>query len=169
MVESLKYVIFRTGWGYFGLLGGKKGLLRSCLPVANGREAKKQLLGDLGMCKPDAAFFAGLQEKIRAYFEGGCVDFGNTPVILDGLSEFGTAILTACRKIEYGRTMSYGDVARLAGRGAAGRAVGNILAKNPVPLIIPCHRVIRSDGQIGGFSAGGGIRLKKKMLELESF
>ena len=169
MIESLRYVIFRTRWGWFGLLGSERGLLRSCLPVANDREAKKQLLAGLGLCKPDTAFFEGLQEQIRAYFEGACVDFGNTPVVLEGLGEFGTAILTACRKIEYGRTMSYGEVARLAGRGAAGRAVGNILAKNPVPLIIPCHRVIRRDGQIGGFTVAGGIKLKEKMLRLESF
>ena len=168
MSESLRYVIFRTRWGWFGLLGTERGLLRSCLPV-DYREAKKQLLADLGLCRADAGFFAGLQEQIKAYFEGACVDFANTPVVLDGLGEFGRAILSACRKIEYGRTVSYGEVARLAGRGAAGRAAGTILAKNSVPLIIPCHRVIRRDGQIGGFSAPGGIKLKEKMLRLESF
>ncbi len=169
MSQSLKYVIFRTRWGYFGLLGGKNGLVRSCLPVANGREAKKRLLADLGMGKSDATLFAGLQGKIIAYFEGGYVDFVDTRVLLEGFSGFSAQVLIACRGVKYGQTTSYGQLARLAGRPTAGRAVGNILAKNPVPLIIPCHRVIRSDGQIGGFSAPGGLRLKERMLQLEGF
>ncbi len=169
MGESLKYVIFRTQWGYFGLLGGKNGLVRSYLPVANGREAKKQLLADLEMGKSGATLFASLQGKIMAYFEGGYVDFVDTRVLLEGFSGFSAQVLIACRGVEYGQTISYGQLARLAGRPTAGRAAGNILAKNPVPLIIPCHRVIRSDGKLGGFSAGGGVSLKKRMLELESF
>ena len=168
MGQGLKYVIFRTRWGYFGLLGGEKGLVRSCLPVASAREAKEPLLVSGGMGKSDATLLGGLQGKIRAYFEGGCVDFSDTPVAFDGLGEFGAKVLAACGKVGYGQTVSYGQLAKLAGRPTAGRAVGNILAKNPVPLIIPCHRVIRSDGGIGGFSAGGGQGMKSKMLELES-
>ena len=167
MGQGLKYVIFGTRWGYFGLLGGEKGLVRTCLPVASTREVKERLIAGGGTGKSDATLFASLQGKIRAYFEGGCVDFSDTRVNFDGLGEFGAKVLTACGKVGYGQTVSYGQLAKLAGRPTAGRAVGNILAKNPMPLIIPCHRVIRSDGRIGGFSAGGGIRLKQKMLELE--
>ena len=167
MGQGLRYVIFRTRWGYFGLLGGEKGLVRSCLPVASSGEVKERLVVGGGMGKSDATVFGGLQAKIRAYFEGGCVDFSDTQVAFDGLGEFGAKVLTACGKVGYGQTISYGQLAKLAGRPTAGRAVGNILAKNPVPLIIPCHRVIRSDGKIGGFSAGGGSGLKKMMLELE--
>jgi O-6-methylguanine DNA methyltransferase len=168
MGQGLKYVIIRTRWGYFGLLGGEKGLVRSCLPVVSAREAKERLLVSGGMGKSDVTLFANLQAKIRAYFEGGCVDFSDTRIVLDGLGEFGARVLTACGEVGYGQIVSYGQLAKLAGRPMAGRAVGNILAKNPVPLIIPCHRIIRSDGKIGGFSAGGGPGLKKKMLELES-
>ncbi len=167
MGQGLKYVIFGTRWGYFGLLGGENGLVRTCLPVGSSGEAKERLLVSGGMGKSDATLFGDLQEKIRAYFEGGCVDFADTRVNFDGLGEFGAKVLTACRKVGYGQTVSYGQLARLAGRPTAGRAAGNILAKNPVPLIIPCHRVIRSDGKIGGFSAEGGQGMKKMMLELE--
>ncbi len=167
MGQGLKYVIFRTRWGYFGLLGGEKGVVRSCLPVANDWEAKERLLAGRGTGKSDATLFASLQGKIGAYFEGGCVDFSDISVVLDGLGEFGSKVLTACGNVEYGQTVSYGQLARLAGKPMAGRAVGNILAKNPVPLIIPCHRIIRSDGRIGGFSAEGGSKTKKMMLELE--
>ena len=75
--------------------------------------------------------------------------------------------MTACRDIKFGQTISYSGLAKRIGRAGSARAVGNALAKNPLPLIIPCHRVVRNDGKIGGFSAKGGITLKKKMLELE--
>ena len=168
MGQQLKYVVFQTRWGFFGLLGGKKGLLRTTLPIATNQEAKEQLSTGNRMGKPDAALFADLQDKIRAYFEGDYVDFSNTPVVLDGLGQFAAKVLTACRKVGYGRTISYGQLAKLAAKPNSGRAVANILAKNPIPLIIPCHRIIRSDGNIGGFSAVGGQGMKKMMLELES-
>ena len=167
MAERLKYVIFRTRWGYFGLLRGEKGLVRSCLPVADRRKAKKLLLAKTSIANHDARLFVDLQKKIKAYFEGSYVDFADTRLVLDGLSEFSRKVLTACKKVKYGQTFSYSELAKLAGRPGAGRAVGNILAKNPLPLIIPCHRIIRSDGKIGGFSAQGGIGLKEKMLEME--
>lgn len=167
MGESLKYVIFPTQWGYFGLLGSEKGLVRTSAPIADSQRVKQQLLSGIVRAESDTRFFAELGEKVKAYFEGSYVDFADTRVVLDSLSEFSKKVLTACRKIQYGRTISYGRLAKLAHRPGAGRAVGNVLAKNPVPLIVPCHRVIRKDGKVGGFSAAGGIRLKQKMLELE--
>ena len=168
MAKSLKYVIFRTRWGYFGLLGGEKGLVRSCLPVADTQKAKKLLLTRISKPNPDARLFADLQEKIKAYFDSSYVDFADTQLFLDGLTEFSGKVLTACRKVKYGQTISYWELAKLAGKPKASRAVGNILARNPLPLIIPCHRIIRSDGKIGGFSAPGRAGLKERMLELES-
>ncbi|MHC5060948.1 MAG: methylated-DNA--[protein]-cysteine S-methyltransferase [Planctomycetota bacterium] len=167
MGQGLKYVIFRTRWGYFGLLAGQMGLVCTALPIATSPEAKELLLAEDRGAKLDSALFFGLQEKVRAYFEGECVDFSDIQVDLDGLSRFGAKVLRACRKVEYGGTISYGRLAKLADKPKSGRAAGNILAQNPVPLIIPCHRVIRSDGSIGGFSAAGGQGLKKMMLELE--
>ena len=88
-------------------------------------------------------------------------------VDLSGFSPFGKRVLRACRKIKYARTATYGQLAEMAGSAGASRAAGNILGKNPLPLIIPCHRIIRADGDMGGFSATGGVNLKKKMLKLE--
>ena len=87
--------------------------------------------------------------------------------MLDGFSIFAREVLTACRDIRYGRTISYGILAEKTGRVAAGRAVGGALAKNPLPLIIPCHRVTCKSGNIGGFSAPGGAGMKENMLKLE--
>jgi len=180
MACSLKYVIFRSRWGWFGLLGGERGLLRTSLPIADRDKAKRLLLKGIAAASYDGRIFSELQDKIKAYFEGDCVDFADVSVELDGLSGFSKDVLIVCRGVEYGRTVSYGRLAELAHRPGpasscdyaatgAGRAVGNVLAKNPVPLIVPCHRVIRKDGKIGGFSAGGGAKMKRRMLELESF
>lgn len=171
MKPKQKYAIFRTKWGYFGLLGTEKGLLRSSLPRrdrAEAEAAKRYLLMDLAGAERDGRLYKELQERIRAYFEGENVSFSrDIPVVLDGFSVFQRRVLQACRRIGYGERVSYSALARRLGRPGAARAVGNALAKNPLPLIIPCHRVVRSDGEIGGFSAIGGIELKEKMLELE--
>jgi len=146
MARRLKYVIFCSRWGWFGLWGGERGLLRMSLPIGDRDKAKRVLLKGIEAASYDKRLFPELVAGIRAYFEG----------------------LITCRQVGYGRTVSYGRLAELVHRPGAGQAVGNVLAKNPVPLIIPCHRVIRSDGKIGGFSAPGGISLKQRMLELEA-
>lgn len=88
---------------------------------------------------------------------------------MDRVSEFGVRVLAACRQVGYGETISYGGLAAKAGEKRAYRAVGAVMGKNPVPLIVPCHRVIKSDGSIGGFMRGaeGGVGLKEWMVEKE--
>ena len=165
---ATRYTILKTKWGYFGLAGTDYGLLRSFLPVRDPQRAKSEILTELESAGYDRALFKKLQEQIRAYFEGTYVDFGRgIPLLLDGFSDFSRSVLGACRGIRFGHTISYGMLAQQVGKPGAARAVGRIMAGNPVPLIIPCHRVVRSDGTIGGFSAGGGVRLKKRLLELE--
>jgi len=118
--------------------------------------------------KFDKNLLRPLQDQITAYFDGCCMNFSpDFPIILDGFSSFSGLVLTACRKIGFGQTATYSALARELGRPTAARAVGNALARNPLPLIIPCHRVVRSDGEIGGFSAPGGKNLKAKLLKHE--
>jgi len=76
-------------------------------------------------------------------------------------------VLQACRNISFGQTRTYSDLAKQVGSPNAARAVGGVMAHNPIPLIIPCHRVLRTDGGLGGFSAPGGIAIKQKMLHHE--
>lgn len=167
MQEVAKYVIFRTRWGYFGLAGRDRGLLRSCLPGGRA-EVKSRLLRGLGACRSDKAVLKEVRELVSAYFEGACVDFGQVEVVLDGLGGFGRRVLGSLRRdVKYGETISYGELAERIGRGGAARAVGGALARNPLPLIIPCHRVTCANGKIGGFSAEGGARVKKRMLDFE--
>ncbi|MHC4173798.1 MAG: methylated-DNA--[protein]-cysteine S-methyltransferase [Planctomycetota bacterium] len=195
MQKAIKYTIFNTKWGYFGLAGTEYALCGTCLPLREPEKVESHLLKNLSLINRessiehppqgvlrkesiglwrvsniefDKTFFKTLQEQITSYFEGACVNFSpDIPLVLDGFSRFCGLVLTACRDIKFGQTISYSELAKKAGRPAASRAIGNTLARNPLPLIIPCHRVVRSDGKIGGFSAPGGISLKKKMLELE--
>ena len=168
MQKVTKYTIFQTKWGYFGLAGTESGLCRTQLPGTKPEKIKTLLLKNLPAAQSDKTFCKTLQEQIIAYFEGDCVKFSrDIPLILDGFSSFGTSVLKACREIEIGQKITYGQLAKKAGTPNASRAVGSVLAKNPLPLIIPCHRIIRCDGKMGGFSAPGGITTKKKMLELE--
>ena len=167
MTERLKYVVFKTKWGYFGLLGTEKALFRAWLPAKDAASAKICLLQKINNARYDKNFAQDLRKKINAYFNGNYVDFTDVKVDLRGYSDFGRKVLAACRKIGPGRKKSYCALAKSVKKPNAARAVGNILARNPLALIIPCHRVIRSDGKIGGFSAQGGIELKRKMLDFE--
>jgi O-6-methylguanine DNA methyltransferase len=168
MQKVTKYAIFKTKWGYFGLAGNEKGICRTQLPGEGREKIKSLLLGDCPATPFDSTFFRNLQKQIIAYYEGGCIKFSrDIPLYFNGFSSFGITVLKACRKVEFGRIVTYGELAEKAGRPNASRAVGSVLAKNPMPLIIPCHRIIRSDGKLGGFSAPCGIAVKRKMLDLE--
>jgi methylated-DNA-[protein]-cysteine S-methyltransferase len=167
MNEQLKYAIFPVRWGYFGLLGTEKALLRSCLPARSADAVKTHLLKGISRVEADSKMSPQLQQKISAYFKGTCVDFSNERVDLSQFSPFARRVLLTCRKIKYGKTTTYGRLAKMARSPHAARSVGNILAKNPLPLIIPCHRIIRNDAQIGGFSAPQGTKLKQKLINLE--
>ena len=101
--------------------------------------------------------------QLEEYFKGRRQKF-DVPLLLEG-TDFQKAVWRQLKKIPYGQTASYGDVARAIGRPGAFRAVGNANNKNPIPLIIPCHRVIGSDGKLVGF--GGGIWRKEWLLDHE--
>jgi methylated-DNA-[protein]-cysteine S-methyltransferase len=168
MQKTMKYVIFQTKWGYFGLAGTDSGLYRTYLPMQERGKTESRILENLPDAKFDKSYFKNLQEQIIAYFDGDSVNFGtDIHVLLNGFRGFSCRVLTACRTIKFGQTTTYAGLAEKAGRHDAGRAVGNALAKNPLPLIIPCHRVIRSDGKLGGFSAPGGISLKSRLISHE--
>ena len=101
---------------------------------------------------------------LEAYFEGRPVSF-DLPIALEGLTPFATRVLRACAAIQWGETRSYGEVAAAAGSPGSARAVGQALARNPVPVIVPCHRVIGADGSLTGF--GQGLEMKRRLLNLE--
>ena len=109
-----------------------------------------------------------LQDRIKAYFEGSYEDFSDIEIGLPSVSAFSKAILTTCHRMQYGAIFTYEKLAEAAGKDRAARAAGSVMAKNPLPLIVPCHRVIRANGAAGEFSAEGGTEMKKRLLALEA-
>jgi methylated-DNA-[protein]-cysteine S-methyltransferase len=104
--------------------------------------------------------------QLREYFAGRRRSF-DLKVRLDGLPAFTARALAACARVPFGRTVTYGRIAREAGSPAAARAAGQAIGRNPIAIIIPCHRVVGAGG-VGGFSAAGGVRTKKALLAFES-
>lgn len=191
MKKIIKYTIFKTAWGYFGLAAAESALLRTHLPEPKPQIVKLQLLLNLPAAQYDKNLFTGMQKQITAYFQASYVNFAkDIPIVLDEFSSFARRVLTACREVRFGQTTSYGQLAQAIGQSSAAspvrnatkgrkpqkgkmkisngaRAVGRVMANNPLPLIIPCHRVIRDNGQIGGFNAKGGTKLKNRLLQFE--
>ena len=113
-------------------------------------------------------FVLRLAERIQSYAAGTDEDFSDVPLDLSHLTEFQRRVVKECRRIRVGQTLSYADLAAKAGSPGAARAVGNTMARNRFPIVVPCHRVIGSAGSLGGFSAPSGISLKRRMLDLEA-
>jgi O-6-methylguanine DNA methyltransferase len=113
------------------------------------------------------AWMPDLLVALEDYLAGKQVSFDEIPIDLSAQPPFRRKVLEACRRIPYGKTLSYAGLAAKAGKPAAVRAAGSAMSHNPLPILIPCHRVVRSDGRVGGFSAPGGISLKERLLEME--
>lgn len=107
---------------------------------------------------------ANARRQLEEYFAGSRKDF-DLPLRLDG-TEFQVKVLKALQKIPYGETVSYGEIARRIGKPKAMRAVGAANGRNPIPIVVPCHRVIGSGGDLTGF--GGGLDTKEALLRLEA-
>jgi methylated-DNA-[protein]-cysteine S-methyltransferase len=107
-----------------------------------------------------------VRTQIEEYFRGERERF-DCPVDLSQLTGFHRQVLLAAARIPRGSVMTYGGLARTLGMPRSARAVGRALATNPVPLVIPCHRVIASDGSLGGYSARGGVSTKLRLLRFE--
>ncbi|WP_207396661.1 methylated-DNA--[protein]-cysteine S-methyltransferase [Bremerella alba] len=107
-------------------------------------------------------------QDVVDYAAGIRIDFAGVPVDLSHGTLFQQRIWNACQRIPYGEVVTYGDLARFAGRPGAARAVGTAMSQNRIPLIIPCHRVISAGNKIGGFTSDQGISLKKRLLDLEA-
>jgi methylated-DNA-[protein]-cysteine S-methyltransferase len=166
MAQELYFSVFLTAAGWMGLLGSTGGLRRVILPCKSEQEARHLLGNDLNQAALSPEHFKGVIERLQAYFSGCKVDFPDR-LDLSVATPFQRRVWLATRLIPYGQTRSYQWVASQSGKPGAARAVGQALAKNPLPIIIPCHRVLASDGGPGGFS--GGVEMKKFLLKLEGY
>jgi methylated-DNA-[protein]-cysteine S-methyltransferase len=164
------YVIFDTEGGFCGIAWNNIGITRFQLPTKNTEATERALLRRLpealpGKPPPDVAEVIA---SAKRYFAGEEIDFSRVTVDTGNQEPFVAKIYAAARELGWGDTTTYGRIAKELGAGPeAARDVGQAMAKNPVPLIIPCHRVLAAGGKVGGFSAPGGSAAKARMLELE--
>ena len=160
------YRTFPTRLGACAVVGasGRVCGLVICEPSA--KAAERIVRSRWPQAGPDRRAFAPQAKQIQDYFRGRRVSF-RARVAMEQASGFERAVYRAAMRIPYGQVRTYGWIARRIGRPRAARAVGNALGRNPVPIIVPCHRVVRSDGLLGGFSARQGVALKQKLLALE--
>ncbi|HWK64804.1 MAG TPA: methylated-DNA--[protein]-cysteine S-methyltransferase [Rhizobiaceae bacterium] len=164
------YTVFETAGGFCGIAWNDVGITRFQLPNRSAEATERGLLRRLPIGKPGEPTPAVAEaiHAIRRYFEGEEVDFSGFTLDLGDQDAFFQRIYAAARQVGWGHTTTYGALAKELGAGPeAARDVGQAMAKNPVGLIIPCHRVLAAGGKIGGFSAPGGSAAKIRMLELE--
>ena len=109
-----------------------------------------------------------LARRLIAYLSGEPDNFLDVSIDPGPLTPFQRNVVRLCRDVALGSTVSYGQLAALAGSPGAARAVGNCMARNRIPLVVPCHRVVGSDGRLHGYSASGGVGLKRRLLTLET-
>ena len=162
--KDLNYATFNTGVGWVGILGSTRGLLSITLPQRSTQEAR-QLLGDrVNRATWSPGRFQDLMKQLKIYFGGRRAAFPDE-LDLSRATAFQREVWEVTRLIPYGETRSYTWVAKQIKKPRAVRAVGQALARNPLPIIIPCHRVVAGDGKLGGYS--GGIETKRQLLYLE--
>ncbi|MGO4134826.1 methylated-DNA--[protein]-cysteine S-methyltransferase [Rhizobium brockwellii] len=164
------YLIFETAGGFCGIAWSDAGITRFQLPTKSAETTERLLLRRLPGAEPGAPTPVVLETvaAVKRYFQGEETDFSGVELDLAGQDSFFRDIYAAARRVGWGHTTTYGALAKELGVGPeAARDVGQAMAKNPVALIIPCHRVLAAGGKIGGFSAPGGSSSKARMLELE--
>ncbi len=163
---ELKYHLMQCDLGWIALLSAGHGLRRLSLQPTP-QEALDGLGADLDRSVHDPACFADVQELLEKYMQGDRQALDEIELDLSDAPPFFSAAWTACRSIPPGETRSYAWLAAEAGRPLAVRAAGQAMARNRFPLIIPCHRVIASDGDLRGYGAGG-LQVKAELLQRES-
>jgi len=162
-VREQKYVLIKTKLGWMGVLGTSLGLCRIVLPQTT-TEAVLISLGNY-LAVFSASSFDDLPYRLKQYLNGEVVTFCDKLDLADA-TPFQQAVWGVTRSIPYGETRSYRWVAEQLGVPQARRAVGQALARNPLPIVVPCHRVIAANGSSGGFR--GGIEMKHYLLEMEA-
>jgi methylated-DNA-[protein]-cysteine S-methyltransferase len=161
----LTFEVCETRLGWIGVVGSPNGIKKIILPLKS-KEAVLDQIVSYG-CEAEnqhKTCFADLTNRMRRYFSGEPVDFADK-LDLSGATRFQQNVWRTVRNIPRGQTRSYDWVANQLGLPGAARAVGQALRRNPLPIVIPCHRIIGSDGKLGGFS--GGVEIKKLLLRLE--
>jgi methylated-DNA-[protein]-cysteine S-methyltransferase len=168
--DDIRHHVFDTALGPCGVAWNGRGVCAVRLPEKTAAQTEKSLLkaGSSGSGEPPP-WVASLIADMQRYFGGEQVDFSAVAVDLEQFDPFRRKLYEALRTIGFGATTTYGELARRIGADEVegARDVGAAMGRNPVPVVIPCHRVLAAGGKLGGFSAPGGAATKQKLLALE--
>jgi methylated-DNA-[protein]-cysteine S-methyltransferase len=169
--QDVHHHLFDTALGRCGVAWSARGLVGVQLPEKDSSATERRLAaktGSAGAAEPPPAMVAMIDD-IRRYLAGEPVDFSAVPLDLERCDEFRRKVYDALRQVAFGHTVTYADLARMAGAATweGARDVGEAMGRNPVPIVIPCHRCLAAGGKLGGFSAYGGAATKRKLLALE--
>ncbi len=164
---ALRRVVFPTNLGWMAMAGSGDVLWRLVFGHRSVAAAERALGPHWLERSRSVAWNAALRRLLQRYAAGQYIEFDEVPVECGASSEFARRVLQALRRVGYSRTTTYAALAAEAGSPKAARAVGNRMAANPIPLVVPCHRVVCSSGRIGYYSAVGGVATKRRLLEME--
>jgi methylated-DNA-[protein]-cysteine S-methyltransferase len=162
------YRLFDTAIGACGIAWSRRGVTRLQLPEVDASATERRLSARAARAsQATPAQIDQLIAEIQVYMCGRNIDFAVVAVDLADAEPFQRKVYEAARAVLWGHTVSYGELARQIGSPGAARAVGHALSRNPVPIIVPCHRVLAKGHRVGGFSAHGGTLTKEHLLALE--
>lgn len=163
---------FRTAIGWLGIAGhgevvravfvGHPSVV-SVMQAAQQWAVQSSATGSLD----EADWYPKLRSRLQAYAEGEPVDFEDFELELPERTPFRGKVLAATRRVKYGATTTYGELARRVGHPGAARAVGTVMSSNRFPILIPCHRVLAAGGKLGGYTSPSGPDLKQRLLDME--
>ena len=158
------FTVFETPIGPCGVVWNSRGIAGLQLPeaTADGTRARlRRRWAGITESTPPPGVQRAI-DRIMALLGGDAIDLGDIPLDLDAAPEFHRKVYEVARTIPPGQTMTYGEIARKLGVPHESREVGQALGRNPIAIIVPCHRVLGADGKMGGFSANGGVATKRR-------
>ena len=168
-MSEQSYALIETALGWVGIAWSERGLTQVQLPERDREATRRRLLKRAGEAveRVPGGKIAEAAALIRRYAAGEQVSFAAVPLDLAGVDAFRLAIYEAARQLGFGETITYGGLASAAGHPGEAREAGQALGQNPVPIIVPCHRILAAGNKIGGFSAPGGAATKARLLDME--
>ncbi len=169
MAQARCYSFFATALGECAIAWNDAGITNVWLPEAKPEDLRRELLRrwqGAAETVPAADLVKSIQAMARL-LDGVHVDLSGVALDWDGIKDFDRRVYAVTRRIAAGSVLTYGEVAARVGSDASARAVGQSLARNPLPIVVPCHRVVATAGALGGFSAPGGTSTKRRLLAIE--
>ncbi len=171
--RPMQAAIFATPLGWIGVAGSDEKVAALTIGHSSAEQVRESLAAQARAAGANGEFeesdwHPDLRRALEKYAQGRFVDLREFQIDFGPTTPYRKRVLETARRIPYGTTMSYGELAAKAGKPRAARAVGSAMASNRIALLIPCHRVVASGGKIGGFSCHTGVELKQRLLAMEA-